>query len=50
MKYCESKVKVIKCLRNTGIVLIANDEGKLFIWEEIDRNRNSNNLINSIII
>ena len=48
IRYCESKIQVIKCLKNTGIILIANDEGKLFIWEEIDRHKNNNNLINII--
>ena len=45
IKYCESKINLIKCLKYSGIILISNDEGKLFIWEEIDRNRNNNNLI-----
>ena len=45
IKYCESKINLIKCLKYSGIILISNDEGKLFIWEEIDRNRDNNNLI-----
>ena len=50
IKYCESKLKFIKCLRNTGIVLLGNDQGKIFIWEEIDKSKSHNNTINEIII
>ena len=50
IKYCESEIKTIKCLRNTGIVLLTNDQGKLFIWEEIDKNKSNNNSINTINI
>ena len=48
LKFCNSQIKFIKCLKNSGIVLIGNDEGKLFIWEEIDKNKNHNNSINTI--
>jgi hypothetical protein len=50
IKYCESKLNFIKCLRNTGIVLLGNEQGKIFIWEEIDKSKNHNNTINTIII
>lgn len=50
IKYCNSQIKFIKCLKNNGIVLLGNDEGKLFIWEEIDINKSHNNSINTIII
>ena len=50
INYCKNKINIIKCLKNNGIILLGNDEGKLFIWEEIDINRNHNNSINSIII
>ena len=43
-------LSIIKCLKNTGIVLIANDQGNLFIWEEIDKHKNNNNIFNNIII
>ena len=49
IKYCESKFKFVKCLRNTGIVLLGNEQGKIFIWEEIDKNKSHNNTINTII-
>ena len=50
IKYCESKFKFIKCLRNTGIVLLGNEQGKIFIWEEIDKSKSHNNANNTIII
>ena len=50
IKYCESKLKFIKCLRNVGIVLLGNEQGKIFIWEEIDKSKSHNNANNTIII
>lgn len=34
-----SKIKVIKCLKNRGILLYGNSQGKIFIWEEVNKNQ-----------
>ena len=49
-KQINYSLSIIKCLKNTGIILIGNDQGNLFIWEEIDKHKNNNNSFNTIII
>ena len=34
-----SKIKIIKCFKNNGILILANSLGKLFIYEEINKNK-----------
>ena len=34
-----SKIKVLKCLKNRGILIFANSQGKLFIWEDNNINK-----------
>ena len=34
-----SKIKVLKCLKSRGILLYGNSQGKIFIWEEINKNQ-----------
>ena len=34
-----SKIKVIKCLKSRRILIYGNSQGKIFIWEEINKNQ-----------
>ena len=38
-EFLNSKIKILKCLKNSGIFLMANSQGKLFIWEGINKNK-----------
>ena len=38
-KLIGSKIKVVKCLKNNRIIIFGNSQGKLFIWEEINKSK-----------
>ena len=37
-EFIGSRIKIVKCFKHSGILLISNSQGKLFIWEGINKN------------
>ena len=46
-EFIGSKIKVVKCFKHNGILIMANSQGKLFILEENNNNQNENININN---
>ena len=46
-EFMGSKIKIIKCLKHEGILIMSNSKGKLFIWEGINKN-NENIKLNNL--
>ena len=46
-EFISSKIKIIKCLKHEGILIMSNSKGKLFIWEGINKN-NENIKLNNL--
>ena len=45
-EFIGSRIKIVKCFKYSGILLMANSQGKLFIWEGINKNNENIKLNN----
>ena len=45
-EFIGSKIKIVKCFKHSGILIMANSQGKLFIWEGINKNNENIKLNN----
>ena len=45
-EFIGSRIKIVKCFKHSGILFMANSQGKLFIWEGINKNNENIKLNN----
>ena len=45
-EFIGSKIKIVKCFKHSEILIMANSQGKLFIWEGIDKNNENIKIYN----